>query len=131
MDALTIVDLKRMQKAGLLTLDEFLKAAAPLIKQAGAGAVPDDDVQVVAQARRSRERGRAIQRAWSQVERSKDVVALRCLGSQSCCNQLQSVTINVSGNMCARVMYTEQLSIEMFVNMLSIVTIVVYNIQHQ
>jgi hypothetical protein len=38
MDALTIVDLKRMHKAGLLTLDEFLKAAAPLIKQAGAGA---------------------------------------------------------------------------------------------
>ena len=36
MDALTIVDLKRMHKAGLLTLDEFLKAAAPLIKQAGA-----------------------------------------------------------------------------------------------
>ena len=49
-----IVDLKRMHKAGLLTLDEFLKAAAPLIKQAGAGAVPDDDVQIVAQARRSR-----------------------------------------------------------------------------
>jgi hypothetical protein len=32
MDALTIVDLKRMHKTGLLTLDEFLKAAAPLIK---------------------------------------------------------------------------------------------------
>ena len=34
MDALTIMDLKRMQKVGLLTLEEFLKEAAKLIKQA-------------------------------------------------------------------------------------------------
>jgi hypothetical protein len=52
MDALTIVDLKRMQKAGLLTLEEFLKEAAKLIKQAGDRAADDDDdVQIVGQAR--------------------------------------------------------------------------------
>ena len=31
---LTMVDLKRMQTAGLLTLEEFMKEAAKLIRQA-------------------------------------------------------------------------------------------------
>jgi hypothetical protein len=50
---LTMADLKRMQTAGLLTLEEFMKEAAKLIRQAqaGTGAAADDDVQIVAQAR--------------------------------------------------------------------------------
>ena len=52
MDALTMADLKRMQKASLLTLEEFLKEATKRIKQAGDRAADDDDdVQIVGQAR--------------------------------------------------------------------------------
>ena len=52
MDALTMADLKRMQKAGLLTLEEFLKETAKLIKQAGDRAADDDDdVQIVGHRR--------------------------------------------------------------------------------